>query len=178
MTARDIQRRMLVERYRVNFAMPNYTPRGWWECDVFEITKAGYFVEYEIKLSRSDFKADALKQKEEWVPRNGWGFDRRPGQKKHELIPQGLPVGPSRFWFVTPQGLLDPKEVPPWAGLIECHMTNHSPPFAVRDAMVIKAPTLHRHKLDPTVRQHANGICYYRMHSLFLHGKIEPEAAV
>ena len=42
--------------------MPNYTPRDWWECDVFCVSKAGYFTEYEIKLTAQDFRADAQKQ--------------------------------------------------------------------------------------------------------------------
>jgi len=60
-TARDIQRALILPRYRQSTVMPNYTPRGWWECDVFELTKAEMFVEYEIKLSRADFRADRNK---------------------------------------------------------------------------------------------------------------------
>ena len=58
MTARDIQRRLLFDLYRTSTVIPNYTPRRWWECDVWEITKAGYFREYEIKVSRADLLGD------------------------------------------------------------------------------------------------------------------------
>lgn len=44
-----------------DLVMPNYTPKKWFECDVMAVTKAGYLEEYEIKLSASDFKADAKK---------------------------------------------------------------------------------------------------------------------
>ena len=38
MTARDIQARLLVDRYKRSLCIPNYTPARWWECDVFEVT--------------------------------------------------------------------------------------------------------------------------------------------
>jgi RNA polymerase primary sigma factor len=36
--------------------LPNYTPDKWHECDVFGVTRAGYFHEFEIKLTRADFR--------------------------------------------------------------------------------------------------------------------------
>ncbi|HUX03239.1 MAG TPA: hypothetical protein VMY35_19935 [Phycisphaerae bacterium] len=87
--------------------MPNYTPPQWWECDVFSITAVGYFTEYEIKLSLSDFRADA-KKGERWYG----------GETKHMLLAQGSECGPSRFWYVLPEGMVTPKEVPSWAGLL------------------------------------------------------------
>jgi len=99
MTARDIQRRLMVERYRRSFVLYNYTPKTWFECDVFEITQAGYFREYEIKLSLSDFKADAEKQKTIWKynTMNGRGaFDRTAGDKKHDSLRNAASHGPSR----------------------------------------------------------------------------------
>jgi hypothetical protein len=59
MNAREIQQRLIVERYRRGICVPNYTPKDWWECDVFELTPAGYFREYEIKMTVADFRADA-----------------------------------------------------------------------------------------------------------------------
>lgn len=47
-------------------AAPNYTPDGWWECDVWAVTRAGYGIEYEIKLSVHDFRADKQKAKRRW----------------------------------------------------------------------------------------------------------------
>jgi hypothetical protein len=175
MTAREIQSRLIVERYRRNFVMPNYTPSKWWECDVFEITEAGFFVEYEIKLTRSDFRADASKQKEKWevahnvqIGRSVW--QRIPGEKKHEVITQGRPTAPRRFWYVMPAGLIAQSELPPWAGLIECHEVNHHRhPYRVVEQTVVPAPTLHHHKIDPKIKLHAQGVCYWRMHHLILH---------
>ena len=50
-TAREIITHLLRKRYRRNFAIPNYSPDGWWECDVFELTPAGTFREYEVKVT-------------------------------------------------------------------------------------------------------------------------------
>jgi len=72
-----------------------------WECDVLAITKAGYAVEYELKTTRSDFKADFKKP-------------------KHKLFKKGQGGQVSRFWFVVPEGLVGKDEVPSYAGLMYC----------------------------------------------------------
>ena len=40
-----------------------FTGYGLSECDVISISKANYIYEYEIKISRSDFKVDFNKEK-------------------------------------------------------------------------------------------------------------------
>lgn len=52
---------------------------------------------YEIKISRSDFKSEIKKP-----------LKRRPGLRLS-----------NEFYFVTPQNLLDPAEIPPECGLME-----------------------------------------------------------
>ncbi len=73
------------------------------ETDVLSITKAGYIHEYELKISRSDFKADAKKSK----------FRR--------YIHQVASV--NYFYYVYPTGLLKEEEIPNFAGIIEVHAT-------------------------------------------------------
>lgn len=174
LTVRDIQRGLIVQRYRRSFIIPNYTPRDWWECDLFEITKAGFFREYEIKMSRSDFKADAKKKSRNWQ----WDEASNRGviteANKHDELKASSKSGPKQFYFVTPAGLVAPSELPTWAGLIEIHeRTGHRVPFNVTENVVVKAPQLHRHALDPKVKAHAESICYWRFHNVFLRGKIE-----
>jgi hypothetical protein len=86
--------------------MPRYTPSNWWECDVYEITDSGYAREYEIKLSVSDFKADADK------------WDRKHTRNKHCLLESADEQCPKHFYFVVPESLISVAEVPVWAGLI------------------------------------------------------------
>jgi hypothetical protein len=68
LTVRDIQSRLWSNgRSAYNLMIPNYTPDRWFECDMFAITKSGYFHEFEIKLTVDDFRDDANKKsKDRW----------------------------------------------------------------------------------------------------------------
>jgi hypothetical protein len=157
--AGDAIRTLLVSRWRRNFCLPNFTPRRWWECDLFELTAAGYFREYEVKVSLADFRADAGKESTAWTPGQG-----RRVERKHDLLARGDPRGPSRFWYVVPAGLVDVAAVPAWAGLIEMHT---APSCAwYRERVVRPAPRLHREACPAAAAQHARGICCWRMHEL------------
>jgi hypothetical protein len=159
MTAKEIQFTLMQDRWRTGFCLPNYTPARWWECDVFEVTKAGYFREYEIKISRSDFKADASKATRRWSPYDGKNWTREE-IKKHEQIRQ--PHGPVQFWYVAPEGLLRPEEIPEWAGLITVKAVSWRSTLVENESR--PAPRLHRQKIDQKVWEHARGVCYYRLH--------------
>jgi hypothetical protein len=140
------------KRWRRHFCLPRYTPGNWWECDVFEITKSDVFREYEIKLTLHDFLADTLKTKN----------PNDPAAFKHSRI--GTSVGPQRFWYVVPQGLIPIDQVPSWAGLIElCKNGRHR----WYEKEIKPAPLLHKEKLPGAIIQHAKGVCYYRMHNMF-----------
>ena len=162
-TESDIARNLMFVRYRTSFVLPRYTPARWWEADVFEITRAGYFREYEIKLTRADFLADAEKRKEQRFRRVGLPTN---DQTKHERVQQGDPAGPSQFWFVTPAGLLTPEMVPPWAGLIEMCVRRPGKPLWMHETVVKVAPRLHREKFELKRRRHAESVLYYRLHQI------------
>lgn len=81
---------------------------GRWEADILELTKAGYLYEYEVKISRRDFKSDADKVERSWPG--------QPGRKKYDVLRRGERV--NYFSFIVPEGLISPEEVPEWAGLI------------------------------------------------------------
>ena len=164
MTARDIQRCLIRERYRRSFVIPNYTPRGWFECDIFECTKAGFFREFEIKLTRSDFKTDAKKSRRHYDAQ--WQATHN---KKHDLLYQRDVRGPKQFYYVTPVGLLAHEEIPDWAGLIELHDADGR----LYEQQPVMAPILHRQRADPKLKAHAESICYWRFHNVFLNGKIK-----
>lgn len=161
MTEQQVLTLLLRSRYSRNFCLPNYTPKGWFECDLFELTPAGYVNEYEIKLTVSDFKADALKQTERrrgpWVD-GLWTWIE--GQNKHQMLQSSHVDGPSRFIYVCPENMV--KEVPAWAGLIEIVQTEHG----MRERPKIAPPLLHRQKVKPEVESHARGVCYWRFHNL------------
>lgn len=159
MNAWDLQRAVMRDRWRRGFVLPNYTPSKWWECDLFELTDGGFFREYEIKLSRGDFFADAKKEKEV-LPRP-WG-EPVVMENKHARLAAGDECGPSQFWFVTPAGLITPEELPPWAGLMEVSFHGNYG----RDVERVKAPRIHRVKFKRGA-EHSRSVCYWRMHAEF-----------
>lgn len=91
---------------------------GLWEMDVMKITASGYVIEYEIKISKSDFKNDFKKTMDSWLMNNSQGYDKVKNNK-HQQIIEGRRC--NRFYFVVPEGIVTPQEVPDHAGLIYYH---------------------------------------------------------
>ena len=155
------------ERIRRGLCLPRYTPVGWWECDVFELTGSGDFREYEVKLSLADFRKDAIKSRS--VRGLDWSNRDRPIELKHDLLARGHPSGPAEFAFVVPAGMITEQDVPQWAGLIEIHRQEVGPEYSTRVPTfylrtVRAAPRLHREKADDKIRPHVLSVCYYRLH--------------
>ncbi|PCJ18296.1 MAG: hypothetical protein COA96_16895 [SAR86 cluster bacterium] len=133
--------------------MPNYTPRGWHECDVWSVTKAGYVVEHEIKLSRSDFKADTKKA----------------GGGKHHALSIGSTGAPSRFSFVVADSVEEyaRKNLPTWAGLKVAHFRDDHWGVRATLKIVVVAPRIHRKiKVRDAEISRAQVCSYYRLWSL------------
>lgn len=94
----------------VKWIVPNIYVLNWFEADVCAIRTPGLIDEFEIKISRSDFLADAKK-------RDKFGDNRK---TKHERLAAGVDEHPlAAFWFVTPPGIIKPGELPEFAGHIE-----------------------------------------------------------
>lgn len=158
---------LMRERYRRNFCLPRYTPADWWECDIFEITEAGYFREYEIKLTLSDFRADAKKRADVDPIYRAVGF-KNETITKHEALAAGYELGPRQFWYVAPVELGLRPLLPPWAGLIEIHESVGDWEVSCRlfEREARPAPRLHSRPCNPKVVEHARGLCYWRMHEV------------
>lgn len=110
----------------------NFTGMGFAECDVLRITTSNIVYEYEIKNSRSDFKADFKKT---------YKHDRLSGRvdvDKKNIRYSGHPARPNHFYYVCLEGLIKESEIPSYAGLI----------YIVDDniRVVKKAPKLHSFK--------------------------------
>jgi hypothetical protein len=88
--------------------------------DVFKVSEAGFISEYEIKISKSDFKADFKKD------------------KKHDLLNAGK-LSCNRYYFVTPKGLLEITDIPKYAGWYEYSESG-------RLVLIKNAPLLHKNK--------------------------------
>lgn len=110
-----------------------------WESDVFFITKAGFSVEVEIKVSKQDFKRDFSKQKHLLLANHkasrlllkdyeGPYGDQYRGERRWENArctrfdiltnEQIINRIPNRFYFAMPEGLVEPSEVPKYCGVL------------------------------------------------------------
>lgn len=101
MTSKDIQTAIIKSYQAKDMCLANFY-FDTFECDVFRLQSNGFFIEYEIKISRSDFLNDFKK--------------KRYGVDKHQNIKEGKRC--NRFYFVVPEGLIKATEVPPHCGLI------------------------------------------------------------
>jgi len=160
------QMAIIYRQYSHSFCLPNYTPVGWWECDVFEVTSAGYFREYEVKLTHSDFVADKRKAMYSFGMNNLY---------KHDLLQLGDNRGPSRFYYVTPSKLISTEEIPPWAGLIELSHGNGLYRSKWIRHVVKKAPILHRRKIRQTIVDQAKEGIYHRYHEALIRRWVDME---
>lgn len=124
-----------------------------WECDVLAISDSYFMTEYEIKVSVSDYRADF--RKEAYLKAKHWGSINK--VRKHDYYQHGPPYEldekwtppiPRRFFFVFPEGMIDPSEVPPLYGVMvygwKCGEYKRDDVKVVRNPQVIKGHT----KLD------------------------------
>lgn len=141
------------------------------EADLLVLRRSGLVAEYEIKLSRADFRADFKKE------------------LKHQLLGLRSTKCANYFYYVAPPGIIPPDEVPPYAGLLEIipppdgrystrvetrreaprlHSTKHYEAGAGRLVMKMAESNYHRHfgnlprcPPDPVAHAlaHANGYC-------------------
>jgi hypothetical protein len=167
MTVLEIQRRLTLDAYRRgSFTCPNYTPKGWWECDLLELRKSGFWIEFEIKLSRADFRADRYKTERRFNYELGV-YDSR---NKHDCLRTKRPCGPNYFWFVAPSGLIEADEVPEWAGLMAANESQRRQ-FPIWTEIIKKAPRLHKEKFEDSIRNHMLRTYYHRFQHWFLFKK-------
>jgi len=151
--------------------IPNYTPANWWECDVTRVMKSGYWEEYEIKLTPSDFRADARKSlNPHHIQRQLRISSRADLRCKHDRLAEGGGKGPNRFWYVIPEAMKDKVVIPPWAGVLYITVDQRER-IRIESPVTAKAegrgaPLLHRDKIDPDVVKHARGVFYWRFWNL------------
>lgn len=135
--------------------LPRFTPAGWWECDLWCVSRAGYATEIEIKLTVADYRRDAAKTS---LMRDPNGGIRRP-TSKHQLLAAGDQRCPSRFYFAMPADLVPLEEIPAWAGVIWAK-------FGKYGDVILKtarhAPRIHSEPARPEAIQQAWKACYWR----------------
>jgi len=110
------------------------------ECDVLSVTKTDYICEYEIKISKSDFKADFKKEKHKLITENKFNETitlKKAGNRIFEIVdPYYVP---NYFYFVVTENLISLEDIPKYAGLMYFHENGT---FSI----IKKAPLLHKGK--------------------------------
>jgi hypothetical protein len=134
------------------------------ESDFLTFTKAGYCNEIEIKVSRGDYFNDFKKGKhniyrnskqkyihvksEEIITRHTeWDGQRwiKYDLCESEWLEVEKILMPNRFYFAVPEGLIQPHEVPLYAGLM--YFKDYGTGEIIREA-----PFLHKKKILPDVQ--------------------------
>ena len=120
-----------------------FTGMGLSECDVISVSKSDYIYEYEIKISRSDFKKDFIKEKHNHILNEKFTYARK-GEQLFRVC--------NYFNYVVPRDLISLDEVPEYAGLI---YINEDFTFEI----VKKPKLLHKTKATPEfIRQLAHNL--------------------
>lgn len=140
-TERSIQNALyfFCDRKRHRFMVPNVQMFGW-ESDFVSVTRDGYVYEYEVKISRSDFRLDL--QKERHLHLTGLHAGEPAG-----LWPTSKRRGANYLYYAAPADLLNVDEIPAHAGLITIRTD-------AKFMLIVKpAPKLHKDKLSDHHRQ-------------------------
>lgn len=105
MTTKEIQEAICIaETMKRNLACENVSyalPHANWESDVLSINRGNTVVEFEVKISRSDFLAD-----------------RKKSRYRHYTDGTVLVGTPNRFYYACPPNLIKESELPWFAGLV------------------------------------------------------------
>lgn len=122
------------------------------EVDFFAISKSGYAIEVEVKISKADFKKD---------------FEKK--EKHRRYADKSFVIKPNRFMYACPNGLIDVSEVPEYAGLI--YIGTH-----YYNSKIIKnPPLLHKQKPLENLKFVKDLLTkyYYRYHAILLKYEIK-----
>ncbi len=132
MNEKSIQQILLKQLYpqRAKIMDTNFW-LGYGECDLIAVNPSDYVVEYEIKCSRSDFKADRKKvnKHKRYMGAHTYG----------KTSMYGIP---NRFYYVCPSGLLKPNDMFNYSGLIYVDESGNL-------ETIVKAPLIHNQKCGP-----------------------------
>ncbi len=152
---------------------PNMDCITGYEADLLVITKAGYAHEYEIKLCRSDFRAD-LKKRHKHASLSGatkeipypyqWGTEKKtihviagadvahPMVMRERCYPN---LRPKHFWYVISGFEVAENEIPPYSGLLKFEDPH-------RFSIIKQAPALESLKVEEKRIRHAQINMLYR----------------
>lgn len=119
------------------------------ESDYLAITRSMYAYEVEVKISLADYNKDFEKQERRQVTQGRLEARKQAPYETGDRVGYGRP---NYFYYRVPDGLVDPKDIPPYAGLAY---------VCGRNLRKIKdAPIPHRDKFDPEAYKMADKFYY------------------
>lgn len=101
------------------------------ENDFIGVSEFGHTIEYEIKTRKFDFMDDFKKEKKHEKLKKAF-------ESKDKTIDFNVP---NKFFYAAPPGIIDKKQVPKYAGLVEVDKD--------RVRVIKNAPTLHKVVYNP-----------------------------
>lgn len=141
--------------------MPSFCPTMWEECDVWRVLESRLAVEYEVKVSRADYSRERSSK-----PSKMYAMEKR------------NVYSPSYFYYVCQTGLLQAKDMPEWAGLIECDWVDGHPGFAATRIVRRRAPKRHSRQATPEDIERARTGSVCRMWRLMGNGHEVPHEEI
>jgi hypothetical protein len=137
---------------------------SWFECDFLSISRADFITEFEIKLSRNDFRRDFKDKfiKHEWLKGNRGELLIESNMSQEKIVESFDPnfvgiqrtikmdefKGPNYFNYICPENLIKLEEVPEYAGLIYVRNNDFT-----RIKIIKPAPKIHKNKVLPEVKE-------------------------
>lgn len=135
METKEITKALALERHYLGSKVFRNCYIDNFECDILEVNQSGFTTEYEVKISRSDFKNDRKK------------LDLSRNVLKDDLIQLGNRT--NYFYYVVPENLLSVDEIPEYAGLIYVKQKQESKRYTMlMFERIKKAPKLHKNKIQ------------------------------
>lgn len=137
MTTKEIQTlvaRTYIEKNH-NPVCTNFQGAGFAECDVVSISQSDFVYEFEVKISRADFKKDAHK-----VIKHHYLNETYQNHIHKKYRTRKINHLPNYFTYVCPNNMIKLDEIPKYAGLIYI--------FNNKLKVIKKAPILHRGKAE------------------------------
>lgn len=114
-----------------------------WESDVVSVNRTGFIFEFEVKISRADFRADARKDRAALL------IDP---VKVHRVFGPSTFKRPNYFYYAVPEGLILPSELPEYAGLLYIRRPVRGPVSGNVTHLVREAKRLHTEKINDKQR--------------------------
>lgn len=153
----DFLTKYIYENKTIKYICPRFQCGGYAEMDVSAVNSSDYILEYELKISRSDF----TKEKNAIENKPNGDKQKRIKHKYMKYVYKNKSLKkwktkikkiPNRYYIVCPLNMIKIEEVPDYSGLIYVDNDKY--------IEIKKAPLLHKEKINTkTITRFAKTLC-------------------